>query len=96
MLPNEYIPYGTAEAIVEERIRKAEARRRISRAMNHRRVRDRFRRSIEQGLRNGLGLSDLRAELRTVLRAAGRLQWEMNTYALSRVVLRGEHSRDGG
>ena len=74
MLPNEYITYGTAEAIVEERIWKAEARRQISRAMNDRRARDRFRRSIEQGLRHGLGLSDLRAELGTVLRTGGGSQ----------------------
>jgi len=74
MLPNEYILYGTAEAIVKERIRKAEKHRRISRAMNHRRARDRFRRSIEKGLRHGLGLSDLRAELGTVLRTGARSQ----------------------
>ena len=69
MFPNPTIyDYDAVQGMVEERIARTKRRSKIHRLMRETRARRQFRRSIAQGLRNGLAAKDFATELGLALR----------------------------
>jgi len=60
--------HDAAQQIVDDRIARAQRQREIHRALRERRARERFQRSVGQGLRDGLGPSELSAQMWRVIR----------------------------
>ena len=63
--------FDAGEQIVQDRVARAAQQRLIQRAWHERRVRDRFRRSVDQSLRGGLEARELWAQMRYVIRKQG-------------------------
>jgi len=73
MLPNSTIYiFEAVQGLVEERVARTKRRALIHQAMQEKRARRQFRRSIAQSLRSGLSAQDLASELRLTLRTQAR------------------------